>query len=407
MYDRILVALDGSKPSQYAGHSAFSLAKATGAHVIACHIYGADIHRRRFSDMEPGLPSQYQEKDNLTELRTAHVRLMAEGFQALSAGYVEDFTNICRASEICVESVALEGRSYVGILELTEKYKCDLIVLGADGLGAVGNGMLGGTTTRVLQNASCDVLVTRCKLNEGSVIVGIDGSDKALEAAGKAVNLANAMKKEIQLTAAYDPDFHTNVFKTMSQTLSPEDQEKAGLAGQEKLHDDIINTGLGKLYTDFLKEAKQRFNTNGTVIKTSLVTGKAYCALNSEARKCSADLIVVHRHGHHRQQCSYLGSNAEGLLRTTSSNVLLVGGVGEKKRDAKRDNISAESIMPAADISWDSDAENRLQRVPVFVRRIAKKAVENAVRQSGKDRVTVDDFDNIAARFGMGQKGEN
>ena len=107
------------------------------------------------------MPAKYQEKDNLTELRTAHGRLMEEGFRALSAGYVEDFINLCQASGISVESVACEGRSYVGILNLAQKYRSDLIVLGADGLGAVGNGMLGGTTTRVLQSAPCDVLVLK------------------------------------------------------------------------------------------------------------------------------------------------------------------------------------------------------------------------------------------------------
>ena len=44
MYDRILVALDGSEPSRYAGHSAVAIVKATGARVIACHVYGAQIH---------------------------------------------------------------------------------------------------------------------------------------------------------------------------------------------------------------------------------------------------------------------------------------------------------------------------------------------------------------------------
>ena len=92
-------------------------------------------------------------------------------------------------------------------------------------------------------------------------------------------------------------------------------------------------------------------------------------------------------------------------MRTTSSNVLLVGGVEEKPTNAKLDNSSAQIILPASDISWDDEAQSRLQRVPVFVRKIAKKAVENAVSKSGKDRVTADDFDNIAARFGMGTKG--
>ncbi len=91
MYDQILVALDGSASSRCAGQAALALAAAGGSRLIACHIYDVDIHRRRFTDMEPGLPEKYQEKETLTDLRTAHDRLMHEGFRALSAGYVEDF----------------------------------------------------------------------------------------------------------------------------------------------------------------------------------------------------------------------------------------------------------------------------------------------------------------------------
>ncbi len=407
MYDQILVALDGSELSRYAGKAAITVALATGSRIIACHIYGADIHRTRFADMEPGLPEKYQEKESLSELRTAHTRLMDEGFKALSADYVEHFANSCRDWGITVEPVAVEGRSYVGILNLAKKHRCDLIAIGADGLGAVGNGMLGGTTTRILQSAPCDVLVTRCAPGSGPVLVGVDGSDEALKAVAKAVQLAGAMKKAVHLTAAYDPDFHTSVFNAMVQNLSPENQEKVGLGDQKKLHDDIIDKGLEKLYADFLCEAKNRFNTNGTAIKTFLVTGKAYCALDSQARRSCADLIVISRHGHHRQQPSRLGSNAEGLLRTTSANVLLLGGVGDRPDEPKLINTTAESIPSTTPLSWDSDAQTRLKRVPFFVRNIAKRAVEKAVRQSGKDSVTADDFNSIAAKFGMGSREAN
>ncbi len=407
MYDKILVALDGSESSRYAGQATIVLARETGSRVIACHVYGIDIHRTRFADMETGLPEKYQEKEILTELRTTHGKLMDEGFEALSAGYVEEFTNSCLDLDITVESVAVEGRSYVGILNLAKKYCCDLISIGADGLGDVGNGMLGGTTTRILQSSPCDVLVSRCAPGSGPVLVGVDGSDEALKAVAKAVQIAGAMKKSVHLTAAYDPDFHTSVFNTMAQNLSPENQEKVGLGDQKKLHDEIIDKGLEKLYANFLCEAKDRFNTNGTAIKTFLVTGKAYCALDSQSRRSCADLIVISRHGHHRQQPSRLGSNAEGLLRTTSTNVLLVGGVGDISDEPKLVNITVESIPLPTPLSWDCDAQTRLKRVPFFVRNIAKRAVEKAIRQSGKDSVTADDFDSIAAKFGMGSREAN
>jgi len=183
MYSHILVALDGSEPSRFAGQTAVAIAVATRARVTACHVYGAQMHRRRFVDMEPGLPAQYQEQERLSGLRTAHDNLIDEGFRALSTGYIEDFVASARASGIAVETVTAEGRSYVGILHLAREYKVDLIALGAEGLGAVGDGMLGGATSRVLANAPCDVLVVRRGIGDGPILAGVDGSEEALKAA--------------------------------------------------------------------------------------------------------------------------------------------------------------------------------------------------------------------------------
>jgi nucleotide-binding universal stress UspA family protein len=404
MYDHILVALDGSEPSRFAGQTAIALAAATSARLTACHVYGADIHRRRFVEMEPGLPTKYQEQETLNQLRTAHDRLMYEGFQALSEGYVEDFVKSSRDSGIVTEAIASEGRSYVGILHLIEKHSADLIVLGAEGLGTVGNGMLGGTTSRVLDGASCDVLVARRAFHGGPVLTGVDGSEEAFKAVAKAVAIGRAMDKPLHVVAAYDPDFHTRVFGAMARSLSPQRQDQVGLANQEKLHDDIINDGLGKLYKEFLSEAQRRFSTDGVTLTTFLETGKVYCALESRARDSGADLIVVSRHGLHRQSCSRLGSNAEGLIRTTTTNVLLVGGVDDVLSRPKSVSDSTKIATETQPLVWDSDAEARLQRVPSFVRRMARRTVEKTVRELGKNRVSAEDFAGVAARFGMGRR---
>ena len=409
MYSHILVALDGSEPSRCAGRAVFVLASATGARVTACHVYGAQMHRRRFIDMEGGLPAEYQEQTRLHDLRAAHDQLIDEGFRALSTGYVEDFLVEAKAAGVPVSSATAEGRSYTGILRLAERDGVDLIALGAHGLGAVGDGLLGGTTTRVLANAPCDVLVSRCPPGEGAILAGVDGSDEALQAAATAVAIGRAIDRPVRMTAAYDPDFHTHIFLTMGRSLSPERQEEVGLANQEKLHDDIINDGLGKLYAEFLSEAERRFGGNGVPVRTALTTGKPYCALNAQAAEIGADLIVLGRYGHHREPCSYLGSNAEGLLRTSSANVLLVGGV--RSRDDASDSAAATdhaehpTSTAGHTLRWDTDAEARLRRVPSFARSMAKRAVENAVRETGGDRVSLADFNDVAARFGMGKPG--
>ncbi len=407
MYNHILVALDGSEPSRCAGQAALAMAMAMRARVTACHVYGVQIHQVRFCDMEPGLPAEYQKEATLSDLRNAHDRLIQEGFRALSAGYVEDFIASSADKGVTVESVTLEGRSYVGILELARKCKADLIALGASGLGAIGDGMLGGTTSRVLLNAPCDVLVTRRPPDNRPIVVGIDGSQQALRAATTAARIGQALNKPVQMIAVYDPEFHTRVFHVMGHSLTPQRQEEVGLAGQEKLHDDIINDGLGKLYDSFLNEAWSHIGGNGVAVTKHLVTGKAYAALNSHAGDAKADLIVVSRYGHHREECSRLGSNAEGILRTTAANVLLTGGVEQIRPpmdivETTTASPRKNTLEPVA-VSWNSDAEARLKRVPIFARPMAKRAVEDAVRSSGKATVSARDFDDIAAKFGMGR----
>ncbi|UCD50041.1 MAG: universal stress protein [Phycisphaerales bacterium] len=403
MHRHILVALDGSDPSRCAGQAALALAAATKARVTACHVYGVGIHRVRFSDMEPGLPAEYQQEETLTDLRSAHDRLMDEGFRALSAGYVEDFLASSAEQGLAVESATVEGRSYVGILDLARQLEADLIAVGAYGLGAIGDHMLGGTATRVLRNAPCDVLVGRRTPTGGPILVGVDGSEKALQAATMAAGLGRAMNRDLHLSAIYDPDFHTHVFQTMAHSLSAQRQEEVGLAGQEKLHDEIINDGLGNLYAGFLAEAQRHVDSDGTTVTQHLLTGKAYAALNACASELDADLIVVSRYGHHREPCSRLGSNAEALIRTTPANVLLVGGVEVARRPVQPIKEVTATTPKRTAVAWDAEAEARLRRVPSFVRIMARRAVENAVRDSGRSTVSAADFDEVAAQFGMGR----
>jgi nucleotide-binding universal stress UspA family protein len=325
---------------------------------------------------------------------------------------MEEFTASAREAGVAVTSVAAEGRSYTGILHLAATQRVPLIVLGADGLGAVGNGLLGGTTTRVLASAPCDVLVARGPLGEGPILAGVDGSEQALKAASVAVSLGGAMQRAVRVAAAYDPHFHTQVFLTMARSLSPQRQEEVGLANQEELHDEIINDGLGRLYAEFLNEATKRLGGNGVEVETSLVAGKAYAALDAHAREVEAGLIVVGRHGHHREPYSHLGSNAEGLLRTTRRNVLIVGGSDLTLRPDVRQSAHVtvsepHAAPPRSDLAWDPEAEARLQRVPSFARSMARRAVETAVREGGHNRVSAADFDRVAAQFGMGRQGGN
>jgi nucleotide-binding universal stress UspA family protein len=60
-----------------------------------------------------------------------------------------------------VEQVPRIGNPADEILKVAETHEADLIVTGAKGLGAIGRFLLGSVSTRVVQHASCSVLVVR------------------------------------------------------------------------------------------------------------------------------------------------------------------------------------------------------------------------------------------------------
>jgi radical SAM protein with 4Fe4S-binding SPASM domain len=54
---------------------------------------------------------------------------------------------------------------------------------------------------------------------------------------------------------------------------------------------------------------------------------------------------------------------------------------------------------PAATIAWDAAAEERMKRIPAFVRGMVVKAVEDSCRKHGIDRVTIEELERIRARM--------
>jgi nucleotide-binding universal stress UspA family protein len=133
---RITLATDGSDASAKA--LAFVLAKfqpdrSTGkGGRVPIHV--SVIHVMQFSN--------YQELKEARKLLKQRVRkLIQVGFTA--------------------ESVCLPGKPAEEIMKVAAKYRADLIVMGALGLGAIARFLIGSVSTRVVQHSSCSVLVVR------------------------------------------------------------------------------------------------------------------------------------------------------------------------------------------------------------------------------------------------------
>jgi nucleotide-binding universal stress UspA family protein len=394
-YKTIVVALDGSDDSLAGGDLAITLAAGSGAVLRAVHVYDTIIHSTRFREMEPGLPAQYHTGESLGKLRQEHDSLMTDGFRALSLGYMEDFLAAAARAGVAVTEKAVEGRNYLGLLELISRQMVDLVVLGATGLGAQQDGMLGSTALRVLRRAPCDVIIARKKTRESGitpVLACTDGSGHATSALHKAASLAAFLAMELQLFSAYDVEFHKTIFKTMARSLSADRQREIGLDRQEMIHEELIDKSLEALYSTFLQDGARSLSKPEMEVKTCLRPGKAYRAIVEHAVDTGAGLVVVGRFGHNCEPVSDIGSHAEAVVRLAPCHVLVCNG-----------GTNIPAVGSGVQIAWDEEALRRLERIPPSVRPMARKAIEQQVLAKGERRVTLAAMEAAAGHFGMGK----
>jgi len=95
---------------------------------------------------------------------------------------------------------------------------------------------------------------------------------------------------------------------------------------------------------------------------------------------------------------------ASRVARQTNSNLAserthAIAGVGGFAGPEPPDlSIEYGSESPVT-IQWNDDAAARMKKIPAFVRGMVVRAVEESCRQSGLDRVTVEELDRIRSRM--------
>jgi nucleotide-binding universal stress UspA family protein len=141
-YARLLCPVDFSPSSLSALRFALSVAQESGAHVTILHVFDwpADdeliVERLDSSDFRSLV--ERQASDRLNELITADVRTWCEPEIKLSY-----------------------GKPYRRIVELAERERADLIVMGVHGRNVLDLMLFGSTTNQVVRRAPCPVLTLR------------------------------------------------------------------------------------------------------------------------------------------------------------------------------------------------------------------------------------------------------
>jgi nucleotide-binding universal stress UspA family protein len=395
MYRSIYVPLDNSAHSLAGLDLAIELAGKSGALLTGSHVYAAKLHDRRFRQMEGGLPEPYRKEEKLVEQREIHDDLITRGLKVISDSYLDVFAQRCTGAGLDFRRVALEGKNWKALAADIGAGDFDLVVMGALGLGAVPASQLGSVCERVARRIDRDLLVVRetDPRPDGAIAVALDGSPRSYGGLMTALELGRVLGRRVEAVAAFDPYFHYVAFNSIAGALSPEAARVFRFKEQEKLHEEIIDSGLAKIYQGHLDIAAGLAREAGTEITTRLLSGKAFEQLLAYAREARPWLLVLGRFGIHSDAGMDLGSATENCLRLAPCNLLLSARTFEPPVDKIAD----------ATMAWTHEAEGRMTRVPEFARGMARSAILRYAAQQGHTVVTSDVIDAALGKMPGGK----
>lgn len=147
MYQRILVATDGSTLSKKAVASAIELAKALGAELVALKV----IARYPTSYFEGSIAMSPQ------DIARAEKQWAEHGLEIVQAVKAKAEEQGVKARAVTVKSDLVAA----SVIAAAKKHKCDVIVMASHGRRGIKRLLLGSETQQVLTHSHLPVLVLR------------------------------------------------------------------------------------------------------------------------------------------------------------------------------------------------------------------------------------------------------
>jgi nucleotide-binding universal stress UspA family protein len=384
MYQTIYVPVDNSEHSNACIDMALALGQAFTATLVGSHAYAAKMHDYRFKQMEFTLPEEYLDEQELERQRKIHDSLITMGLQLISDSYLDVMERRCHEAGLPFVRKMFDGRNFQVIVDDIRRSHYDLVVMGALGLGAVRDSVIGSVCERVIRRTQVDTLVVKqplplCEIPAGPIVVGLDGSPQSFAGLQTAIAFGKCFDKPVEAVAVYDPFLHYVMFNGIVGVLSEKAAKVFKFKEQEALHEEIIDTGLAKIYQSHLEVARRVAAEAGIDLKITLLPGKAYEKVLHYVRDRQPWLLVLGRIGVHSDDTMDIGSNAENLLRLAPCNVLL----------SSRKFVPPIDVKAEESIIWTADAEVWMERVPPLVRGIARTAIHRYAFERGHSVITV------------------
>ncbi len=380
-YRSLLLAVDSSDHANQAIEEAIAIGRLWNSKITGIHVFAAKLHDRRFRQMEGGLPEQFRQEQELERQREVHDDLITRGLTIISDSYLDQVERGCQQAELSFTRRTLEGKNYRELVREANNGDYDLLVMGALGLGAVRGSRLGSVCLRVARRCDTDLLVIKQPgrpLERGPILVAVDGSTRAWGGLLNALTLARKWETAVHVVAAFDPYYHYVAFNRIADVLSEEAGKVFRFQEQEKLHEEIIDSGLAKIYQGHLQVAQSLAEEYGMEITTELLDGKPHEAIERYLRTIDPSLLVMGKLGIHADDELDIGGNSEILLHNAPCAVLL----------SQREHQPKPDLLASVTTSWTAEAEQRMERVPSFVRNMARMAILRYAQERGHTVIT-------------------
>ncbi len=385
MFKNIYIPVDNSDYSNACIDLALEFAKGSDTTISASHVYAAKMHDVRFRQMESGLPEEYQDEQELEKQRAIHDQLITKGMEVITDSYLDVPKYKCKANNIPYVGKSLEGRNWIELVRDIKESDYDLVIIGALGLGAIKDSQIGTVTERVIRRIETDTLIIKHvpaiherKSSSDKIVVAVDGSGYAYGGLKTAIEMAKALNNPLEVISTFDPYFHYAMFNSLTGVLSKDAAKVFKFEQQEKLHEDIIDKGLAKIYQSHLEISRKIVEEEGIECTIRLLDGKVFEKVLQYAREENPFLLILGRIGIHSTPDMDIGGNTENLLRMVPCNVYLSSKVYKPKVDM----LAEESI------DWTAEAKERLKRIPGFVRPMATTAILRYALERGHSMIT-------------------
>lgn len=327
----------------------------------------------------------------ITGLKTTSTTREAQRRDRLAALLPDDWRPNGAALAVVEEEVAaldaaapfdvrsVDGGPLVGISSSLTGDDFDLLVIPATQDGDAG--LMGPLAERLVRRSHVDMLIVRSTepaADDAPIVVCIDGSQEAYGGLKQALELGRKTGRPVEAIAVYDPYLHYTLFNGIVNVLTEEASSVFKFADQEKLHEEIIDTGLAKIYQAHLQVAMEVAREENAEISITLLDGKAFQKVLRHANRVKPWLLVMGRVGVHSEDEMDVGATTENLLRSVPCDVLV----------SSSRYLPPVDVQAQASVEWTDSARHKMEKVPSFVKGVATMSIVRWAIERGHSIIT-------------------